>query len=443
LSSEYKEALDLQKQTGYKQRREDFLEAQEVICSFFLNNIKKQSPDWLLQQFDNLFISQSEIVHSKVNQALYAIIVLNQEKIFRNTLKRCCYILINNWSAARYTQHIQKLVQLFSQVSDNQNYLALTKKRLKEWLKNFYNSEDYQELRLFISKYSNREKDRWSNRYASYLLTSQAVDSKNPREQREAARVVATQLKDQFKLDLAMYTAHSQLMVDSVKKYKNPTFLGNDVLFLIHKILGKRGIYSYASLANIFLKQVDGLLYKKVKQGFLKYLLFSLENPQLVEILEVYLSTYIELLYEKHNEEVWNSYLLLRSCNRLIEYLTTQKHGRPSRVFSLLVLQGEYLVLAILLLKIILVSKSSYIHLEACIGYLIQFYENESESECQWLIKFLEILKLVLTIYAENIRYNLVPTEANLLKVEMNDDFSSYRIFSQVKPKQERAYQNI
>jgi hypothetical protein len=98
-----------------------------------------------------------------------------------------------------------------------------------------------------------------------------------------------------------------------------------------------------------------------------------------------------------------------------------------------LALQGEYLTLAIFLLKIILVSRNSYIHLEVCIGYLIQYYENESESDCQWLIKFLETLKVTLTVYAENIRYNLVNIQSKQPQAQVRENFSDYRVFSQVK----------
>jgi hypothetical protein len=448
-SSDYSEAFERQKQLTSKQRNneqrnEDFSKSHEIICNFFLNSVKKESPDWLIQQFDNLFISQLRIVDLNTNQALYLIIALNQEQVFRDTLKRCCYILINNWSGARYHQHIQKLIKIISQVSEGRSPLSPTKRRLREWLKRFISSGDYQELSLFVAKYNNREKERWSNRYASYLLTSQFLDSTKPREQREAAIVVADQLKEQFKFDLAMYTARSPLTLASLGKYYNPTDLGDDLLELIQKILTKRKTFSYASVANIFLQQVKGLLYKRFKASFLKYLLFSLEDVESLDVLEIYLSEYIEPLYKKHNEDEWNPDLLLRTCNRLIEHLTTQTHGRPSQLFTWLALQGKYFTLAILLLKIILISKNSYLHLEACIGYLIQYYSNQSEAECQWFIRFLEILKLVLTIYAENIRYNLVSMNGKLpKKVQRSEDLNSFRIFSQVKPEEEKAYQNI
>ncbi len=425
-----------QKELNSKESNNYYSKAQETICSFFLASMKKASPEWVLQQFDNLFISQTEPVNPQISHALYTIIRENKELIFRDTLKRSCYILINNWSATRYHQYIQEIVQLFSKLSDSQNILSTlspTKKRLKEWLKKFLQSEDYQELNLFIARYNQRDKRPWSNRYASYLLATQSLDSKKPREQREAAKVIHQQLKEQFKFDLAMYTARSHLGVASVRSPKNPTVLGDDVLRLIQKILEKRGTFGYTGLANIFIKQVEGLLYKQVKQSLVKYLFFNLESSDLLESLEIYLSNYLKSLNKKHDEEVWNSHLLLRTCNRLIEYLTTPTQGKPSQIFTLLAIRGESFTLAILLLKIILISRNSYIHLESCLGYLIYYYEDESEAECQWLISFLETIKITLTIYAENIRYNLVSIEANDSNVQTSDNLNSYRVFSQAK----------
>ncbi len=510
-------------QAGFHQEQDYASKAQEAICSFFLANMKKKSPEWVLQQFDNLFISKTELLQSPIHQALYVIVSLNQEQIFRETLKRCCYILINNWTAARNHQHIQQLIQLFLQASENelnaqtsgrkhasegakmppkadvenlsrtsrmenspfppegrftqapvrarfqpspgkdlasaqklrsqqnlnhsprrgnsegsppplsQNTLFQTKQRLDKWLQNFLGSEDYQELNLFFSKYNRDKSPPWSNRYASYLLTSQVSDLKKPKEQRDAARVVSQQLKEQFKFDLAMYTTRSQMAVASVKRYKNPTVLGDDVLILIKKLLVKSRKFSYVSLANIFLKQTEGILYKHFKSSLLRYLRFDLEEYELLDVLKPYISEYIERLYEDHNEEVLTPHLRLKTCNRVVDFLTTINRGQPSQVFTLLALQGESFMLAILLLKIIMICQSSYLHLESCIAYLIQYYDDVPESECEWLIIFLETIRITLTLYAENIRYTLLKINPKQPKKQQIDNSNSYRIFSQVK----------
>ncbi len=295
-------------------------------------------------------------------------------------------------------------------------------------------SNDYQELKIFNSRF-NRDKSRWSNRYASYLLTSQSLDSGKPREQREVAKFISQQIKDKFKIDLVIYTARSQLLNYPVTTYKNPTSLGDDVLYLIKKILISKGYFSYSSLANIFLNQTQGLFYKDLKNSLVNYLFFYLENSININLLQEKIFIYLASLYQFHDEEKWDSNLLLRTCNRLLEYLITETQGKPSQVFTLLVTQGNHLTLAIILLKIILISPNSSNYLETCIADIIRYYENEPESECQWLINFLETLQIILTIYADNVCYNLVSIEANQPKKDRGKAFNSYWIFSQVKLK--------
>lgn len=399
--------------------------------------MKKESPDWVLQEFKNLFILQIATIHLEILQALYAIVKANQEQLFITTLKRSCYILANNWSARRDYQSIQKLIELFLQVSESPSHLSSAKKRVTLWLNNFLESQDYQELKNFVSKYNNRDKSRWSNRYVSYLLTVQSVDLQIPKEQRDAAKIVSQQLKEQFEFELAMYTARSQSAVDARNQYQNPTVLGKNVFRLIKRLLVKRGSYSYPDLANIFLKQVEGLFYKAVKRALLKYLFFSLEKDEWIEMLETNLSNHIELLYEEYNNKKYDRNLLLRTCNRIIEYLTTPNKGEPSLIFSLLLIQGKSFNLVILLLKIVLICRDSYVHLETCIAYLIHYYEDEPTANCKWLISFLETLKVTLTVYVENVSYNLVSLEDNRQMVQMDNKLDSWRIFSQVKLKQE------
>ncbi len=43
-----------------------------------------------------------------------ALFLENNEKEFQNTIKRCCYIIVNNWETNRKYKYIQELVNLFA-----------------------------------------------------------------------------------------------------------------------------------------------------------------------------------------------------------------------------------------------------------------------------------------------------------------------------------------
>jgi hypothetical protein len=412
-------------------------QAQEMIYQFLLNLVRKQPPAKVLLEFKQLFIDYDSCGSSaEVSRAIAELIFTNNEKEFRNTLKRSCYILVNNWDTSRNHGSIKELVDLFADLKINKKSLSANINRLRTWLNNFVNSQDYHELKLFLAKYGYGDKEHWSHRYTSYLLVPQYTNFNNPIEQREAARTLSRKLKDQFKFDLAMYTARSQSSASSIAKYKipnNPTGLGDEVLRFIKMIVAKRGTFSYDNLANIFIEQTKDLKYKQFKHCLQNYLMFSVAHKDFVDILNHKLSEKLELLYESYHQEPIEEALLLRTSNRVIEYLTTGEQNEPSDLFILLLSQGNPLTLVIVLLKIILICPNARTHLENCIAKLIQYYVGYPEEECQWVINFFEVFNITFAIHASNVQYNLIKMEARERNGKLEVSQESYRVFSQLR----------
>ncbi|MBW4538665.1 MAG: hypothetical protein KME43_05900 [Myxacorys chilensis ATA2-1-KO14] len=409
--------------------------SQEILYQFLLEIVKKWPPEEVLLEFKRLFFCQVGSTSSHTVQAVYELVLKNDETEFRNTLKRCCYILVNNWDAARHYKSIQDLVQLFKASTRQQQTISPTLKRLKDWVTNFSLSKDYEDLKLFASRYDEQQntQERWTNRYVSYLLVPQFIDLQNPVEQREAARALAKRLKERFKFDLAMYIVKSQTARSPERVPKNPTELGENALLLIKTIVAKRGRFSYANLANIFLKQTQHLSYQEFKKSLQKYLIFSTEKSAFAEVLQSRLAEKLDALYSDYDEELINDALILRTCNRIIEYLTTENKQDPSSLFILLLSLGNPMTLVILLLKLILVCRNSRTHLEARVAELIRYYEDYPEEECRWIVNFLEIFNVTFTIYAENVNYNLVKMDESNPSVQTDVALDDYRIFAQTK----------
>jgi uncharacterized protein YjbI with pentapeptide repeats len=410
--------------------------AQEKIYSFFLGIVHQWEPEAVLQEFEHLFITINNPVDSDVLHSLYEITYFNNEEEFRNTLKRICYILINNWWASRQYNAIQKLIQLFTEVKLNDRSLSNTLNILNDWMRNFVKSKDYEDLKLFSSLFEDREKVDWSHRYTAYLLAPQYVDLKNPKEQREAARELAKHLKEKFKLDLAMYTAYSQTSSTQETRPKNPTRLGDKALDLIKRIVAKRGLFSHSNLANIFVQQNKSISYKFFKINIQKYIFYLMDlNPNInfIKSLKVELAKKLESSYVEYHEDPLNDELILRTCNQIIDSLTTEDRQKPSVLFILLISHNETLTLAIILLKLVLVCKKARAHLEDRIASLIQFYEKLPESDCWGVIQFLEILNLVFTIYTEDVEYNLVNLKEETTEDRIITNLGTYRVFSQLK----------
>lgn len=387
---------------------------EDIICDFFVAYVKKEQPDLVLKTFSDFFIEQNDRIPAALKPTFSNLLVQDREKSFIAAINRCCYILINHWIAAANRHNIQRLIDLFLFIPPSLDEASPLQAKSRQWLDRFLASEQWLQIQNFALRYTqtksenhSRESERWHNRYSYYLLSEQYTNLNNPREQREAAKLASRQIGQKFKFNLAMYLAHSQSILGRDRAYENPTHLSDRVLNLIHKTLTKRKRFDYRNLANIFGKQTEGIPFKNFKQSLLKYLLFSLKKNSTSAWLQTYLSGYLDTLYPDYDDCPLDAKLLLRTCNRLIELLTEPDLNDPNNILTLLAIQRNYLTWAVILLKIILISPSSYNRLVARTATLIQLYEARSESDCQWLIRFLETLTVVLAIAFDGASYSL------------------------------------
>ncbi len=408
--------------------------AQEKVYRFFLEIVQNQEPEDALQEFKDLFINCLDSVNSDSDLGIYQIFVGSNEPEFRHTLKRTCYILINNWENRRQYKYVQKLIDLFKEYTPK-NALGYSRKIniFRAWLTNFINSKDCQELNLFAIRHEEKSQLHWTKRYSSYLLLAQSTNKNNPKEQQQAAKRLSKQLKDKFKFELAMYIARSQSSASNINRYQNPSILGDEALRLIKIIVVRKGAFSYENIANIFVKQTRDNNLKDFKKSLLNYLIYSVSHQGFVDFLEQQLSGKLLSWRKDHNKTKIDSNLLLRTCNKTIDFLTSENGKEPSQLFVCLISQGNPLTLVVALLKIILASKYSRRHLEMRIANLINYYENYQEDECEWLINFIEIFNITFAIYAENIEYNLIKMQENSATGESRTSLDTYRVFSQLK----------
>ncbi|HAT13582.1 MAG TPA: hypothetical protein DCS91_08455 [Microcoleaceae bacterium UBA11344] len=408
--------------------------AQDIIYKYFMNLTQNYEPELVLQQFNNLFIELIAPVEPKFIQAIHTIIDCDSQREFNNLFKRCCYILLNNWIAHRKYQLPQDLIKIISQRNlgepDGDNSLKL----LRVWLTNFVNSPEYEELKVFVFKQENPFQNHWTSRYQPYLLAAQYLDPNNTPKQRQTARILSQQLKDKYKFDLAMYTSRSQSAAFNFKGYYNPTLLGDEALRLIKIILVNRGPMSYRNLANNFLTQTQDITYKQFKKNLIKYLFYYGDKFYSTDLIRDKIINFLEICSPENAEKNLNNSLLLRTCNYLIKCFTVENSGEPSALFLIFATQLNPLQLAILILKLILISPCSRTYLELCFARLISDYQEQSAAECQWLINFFEVAQIALTIYGDLVQYNLVNMSDKHQQEQLLTDLNNCRIFAQQKP---------
>ncbi|MBP0004879.1 MAG: hypothetical protein J7642_14385 [Cyanobacteria bacterium SBC] len=410
-------------------------QTQEIIYNYLLEIVRAWPPEDVLSEFRSLFIDYESAKNLEVFKSLEDIVLTNQENHFRSTVKRSCYILFNNWEANRQYKFIPQLIHLFQDSSIHQRTLSPGLQRVRAWLRLFVEGREYQDLKVFSTKYEveadSSKPAKWSDRYTAYLLVPQYSNPDNPVEQREVARVVSQRLKDRFKRDLAMYITRSQMVGYDDKQYPNPSIFGEEVLRIVKTIVARRGNFSYQHLANVFLRQTENQNYRHFKRSLQKYLVFSWTDKELAQTLKLRLSERLDSLYpDKHHERV-DEALRLRTCNRAIDTLTAENAFEPSPVFIWMLSFGNPLALVVILLKLVLASPHSRVHLETRIAQLIRYYEHLAEDECEWVVHFFELFKIIFAIHAENVEYSLVKVASK--SDDCEDRSEDYRVFARIK----------
>ncbi|MEE3718902.1 hypothetical protein V2H45_19340 [Tumidithrix elongata RA019] len=415
-------------------------QAQGQIYDFFLDIVRRYQPEKALDEFKKLFIDFTAVKYLGVLEALDRIVVAYDENEFHYTLKRCCYILVNNWSVVNSQVHVQALVDLFLDPSLDKKTNSAKLKTLRLWIKNFVNSESYQTLKLFTLRQVGGASLKWSDRYTSYLLMYQCADVNSSKEQKQVADALARKIRTQFKFDLAMYTSRMRPMNRPWNSWENPTSLGNNVIQLVKTMLTKRGSLSYRALADNFIAKSSQLDCSEFKLELCAYLEFAKEDPEISEAFTIQLFEKLVDFQCQFDDRPVTPALMLRICKYVITCVTIDEKKKPAPLFSVLINQTNPLYFVVILLKLVLLCGACQSFLDVRIAELIRYYSQYSEAECRPVIYFLDMLNVAFTIYTEEIRYNLVCMNPNI-KAKTNKSMTSlpllslgeYRIFSQVR----------
>jgi hypothetical protein len=401
--------------------------AQQTLYANFLQMAQQTSSDLVLALFHRIFIDYTDHSGSEASAAIYAIVMANQPQTFHNTLKHIAYILINTWHLQDRSETIQGLLQQLETVPSKQRSASIFTRRVQNWLQDFRTSDDFAELKLLAA--CDLSTRHWSQRYLTYLLTEQFFDQDNPIEQRESARLLAQHLKQQFQFNLAMYASKTQQQGATDPSIKNPSILGDRALSLIkHMLLHQnQSKVNYEHLAALFRQQCQGLSYQQFKQSLQQYLYFGLAQFSVNETCFTQLSRRLTALYTEHNNETVTESLILRTCNQLISMLTTEGAQTPSSLFLKSIAPGQKPFASILLLlKIVLLCPHTQARLESNIANLIRAYKDHDREDCRQLIQFLEVFRIVFSVYAGHQRYTLVKMKSK----EDTRALDAYRVFT-------------
>ncbi|MEL7038547.1 MAG: pentapeptide repeat-containing protein [Cyanobacteria bacterium J06592_8] len=385
-------------------------------------------PEQVIDEFEQIFVHLNCTQSEAVNQALNRIIIEQNQFTFSSTLKQSFYILINNWIINKEYASIQTLFSRIECENYREERISASVNILRKWTSDFLETQDYQD----ICEYALNSRASWINRYKSYLLSTQ-INRSQSSIQHQVNIDLAKQIKNKYKFDLAMYVARSQSPKTASQNLSNPTQLGDEAINLIKKTISTERVLSYAHQADIFIEQTQNYNYQDFKKSLLNYLMLHISSRYPANEIREKLQKNLERFDEQHNFKTVTKSNISKTCKQLIRLLTTENHQSPSTPFVLLIERGNYLTLAILLLKIILISKSAQIYLECCIANLIQHYEGYVKEKCQHFINFLEVFNLVFTLFTANVQYHLVSLDESSSCQPSNTELNTYRLFCQFK----------
>lgn len=483
---------------------QDIQQVQEVIYQHLLVWVRCGAPEAVIAEFDQLFLHNLDSSSEDALHAVYRLALIGDEPAFRATLKRACYIAINNWAKIREYQAIADLVALFDQSKITYtDTFSPSLGRLRQWVRAFVASADYRDLQALAARYQGQRVARptwgtvgevdpvsgtwavahaaqpWRDRHLAHQLIAQAANRHNPREQRELALGMAKQIRDRFKFDLAMYVARSQVRshrdpaadAPDPRPYPrahghpaplNPTCLGDRVLQIVKTIVLRGDRRSYERQAVQLLTRIHEAHYATFKAQWLDYLLTSDTMTSESTTVEQRLRQTFQTIYANHDRDRVSDRLILLTCHRAIELLlvNVRQNGHqnghqgdrpePSALFVRLMASGSPLTLAILLLKIVLLSPTSRLHLDLCVAKLLDYYDQApapaeapaaeqgaAEPRPQdWMGYFVDILNVTFAVHAENVRYSLVRMDVGngeVCTALSAEHLADYRLFSQVE----------
>jgi hypothetical protein len=385
---------------------------QSVDC--YLDKILHDlSPEQILCEFKNIFVRAIPTQTSILCQALHHLVQENRASLFYSILKRAYYRLCDCWLAQGQPEFVKELLKLFDNAAIPSQTFSPIAKRMKTWIVGFINSSDYHDLKIIATYADDRlsivDSAHWSDRYLAYKLAARAIDPKTLPPDRHLYTNLSQHIKDRFKFDLAMYTTHVQSPGYNSQLYPNPSIFQHELLSLVKLLLARSGEFSYPKLAKRFLELTQHQPYQFFKTSLPKYIELNWQKKsELAAAIEKKFERDLVNLYADKDRDPLDEALRLRTCNRLIRWLTTETGAVPSPIFKAAIASNNQMSLAISLLQLILISPNSIANLELCLAYLLQYYEPFPESNFPSAVQFFEIVRIALAMYASNVEYSLV-----------------------------------
>ncbi|MBO9999598.1 MAG: hypothetical protein J7641_11425 [Cyanobacteria bacterium SID2] len=407
----------------------------EMVCNYFLALLPSHSISEIVEAFEKLWFPQPAPLAPPANRVIRDTLRQQDFEMLWPSFWQSIYLILNAWDNCQDVAAYQQFVAcLDRQLQPAESFESLPC-YLQHWIATITNSQAYWDLKRFVAAYiqfktQTSDEGSWSDRYVDSWLMSVHLNTQNCHQQQELVLKLANRIRHQFKLDLALYVARSQS--NTSQPQTNPTIFGNDFLRVLKTIVASAVSQQHRQRARVFNRTLGDVNYQRFKKLLQKYSISSTGNSDLVMAFELHFAQKMSLLYPSQNDRSVNDILRLATCNQAIKLFTTEDGESPSQLFQLAVSRGKFLTLVSILSKILLISPDSLGQLDICIAALLEYYEQQLESEIDRIIPLFEILKIAISIGFGDIEYSLVKRK-NTSGVPSKSNLEDYQIFTQAK----------
>ena len=398
---------------------------EQQLYDYLLYWIELDSPSAMIERFRSLFINGAGINGAgypdpQVAQALQKVVSTNvAREDFRYVLNRCCHILINRWRGhAQAEMAIPQLIQLFETsptVSKISATYSPTVKRLHHLRQQFTETEQYLTLRRLAQVLTQTSESIGDHplgglicRYP-YLYEHCLLNEASTTEQKATIQEIQGARQKQFELNLSQYVTYQvrrsrplspSAAAPILHPVNNPTFLtelelGQALKHYVGKVDGNR---THKDLALNLLTHTQSASFGSFKDDLYQYITAAVDPSYGRRKFNNQLHSHLKNILPEGDTQELNDFLLIRTCNHLLNFLVADKPQAPNHfVFvDLLTNLGSIATIGILL-KIVLLCRKVKPCLERRLSILFSHYEMQTSMAVEWLVQALETLNVALT----------------------------------------------
>jgi hypothetical protein len=418
--------------------RQTIIQQHNLIYEYLRQGATSQTPPELIQKFQHL-LQQAKNDDPQVSKALEEIIFA-EESQFDSFLSQCFYTILDSWlNQPKSLVYLGQLLNTLDLVCNSSSY-DRCRKQLIQLIKNYQQSESYEQLKLIIALIHPGE--AIAKNLDNSLVTNQSTGNSNspptpltktylirytylypyflPQDLNiqhliEQIEQLQQHRQQDFEILLSRHIIYRfrlkqlpkmKMMATSagkmITKVDNPSLLSEKAFQIaLQQYVGKIEQNStllersqrfvaenkYRPTYQVFKQDLHHFLANKIKPRNNTYQFSRLLEQKLVDI------------FPQANEKPLNQTQILQTCRQLFSFLIPDPALNHRDQFAELVANLGTAQAMMMLIKITLICPESKADLEKKICLIATHYQHQTIQQNPWLLKSLEHLLIAFSIY--------------------------------------------